>query len=66
MLIVNTNNINYAEKLLQHFAESFEKFYGKEYVSHNVHNLLHLSNEVRKFGPLDSFSSFRFETFYKL
>lgn len=63
MLTTNKNNVDYAEKLLQHFVESFEKIYGKEYMSHNVHNLLHLSNEVRKFGPLDSFSSFRFENF---
>lgn len=64
-LIVNKNNVDYAEKLLQHFVESFEKIYGKEYMSHNVHNLLHLSNEVRTFGPLNSFSAFRFENFYK-
>lgn len=66
MLIVNKNNVDYAEKLLKHFVESFEKIYGKEYISHNIHNLLHLSNEVRKFGPLDSFSSFRFENFLQI
>ncbi|EFN75022.1 hypothetical protein EAG_08081, partial [Camponotus floridanus] len=66
MLIVNKNNVDYAEKLLQHFVESFEKIYGKEYMSHNVHNLLHLSNETRKFGSLDSFSSFRFENFLQI
>lgn len=65
-LIVNKNNIDYAKKLLQHFVQSFEKIYGKEYISHNVHNLLHISNEVRKFGPLDSFSSFRFENFLQI
>ncbi|KYN50247.1 hypothetical protein ALC62_06180 [Cyphomyrmex costatus] len=63
ILTANKNNVDYAEKLLQHFVQSFEKIYGKENVSHNVHNLLHLSNEVRKFGPLDSFSAFRFENF---
>lgn len=62
-LIVNKNNVDYAEKLLQHFVESFEKIYGKEYMSHNIHNLLHLSNEVRTF---DSFSSFRFENFLQI
>lgn len=66
MLTVNKSNVDYAEKLLQHFVESFQKIYGKEYMSHNVHNLLHLSNEVRKFGPLDSFSSFRFENFLQI
>lgn len=31
-------------------------------VSYNVHNLIHLVNDVRKYGPLDNFSTFPFET----
>jgi len=42
---------------------SFEILYGKEYISHNVHNLLHLCSDVRIFGPLDNFNAFRFENF---
>lgn len=34
--------INFAEALLHHFVESFEILYGKQYISHNVHNLLHM------------------------
>lgn len=66
MLTKNKNNVDYAEKLLQHFVDLFQKIYGKEYMFHNVHNLLHLSNEVRQFGPLDFFSSFRFENFLQI
>lgn len=55
--------INYAEALLINFVTSFEILYGKHYVSHNVHNLLHLCSDVRVFGPLDNFSAFRFENF---
>lgn len=55
--------INYAEALLNHFVISFEKLYGQEYISHNVHNLSHLCSDVRIFGPLDNFSTFRFENF---
>lgn len=55
--------INYAEALLNNFVVSFEILYGKEYISHNVHNLLHLCSDVRIFGPLDNFSAFRFENF---
>lgn len=55
--------INYAEALLSNFVTSFEILYGKQYVSHNVHNLLHLCSNVRIFGPLDNFSAFRFENF---
>lgn len=42
---------------------SFQILYGKQYVSHNVHNLLHLCSDVRIFGPLNKFSAFRFENF---
>jgi len=55
--------ISYAEALLIHFVTSFEILYGKEYISHNVHNLLHLCSDVRIFGLLDNFSAFRFENF---
>jgi len=55
--------INFAEALLNHFVQSFEILYGKQYISHNIHNLLHLCNDVRQFGPLDNFSAFRFENY---
>lgn len=55
--------LNFAEALFYHFVVSFEILYGKEYVSHNVHNLLHLCSDVRIFGPVDDFSAFRFENF---
>lgn len=32
-------------------------------VSHNVHGLLHLSDDAERFGPLDNFSCFKFENF---
>lgn len=48
--------INFAEALLHHFVESFEILYGKHYISHNVHNLLHICSDVRLYGPLDNFS----------
>lgn len=55
--------INFAEALLHHFVISFEQIYDKQYISHNVHNLLHLCSDVRMYGPLDNFSAFRFENF---
>lgn len=55
--------INYAEKLLKNFNETFTILYGEENVSFNIHALLHLPNDVRRHGPLDSFSVFRFENF---
>uniref|UniRef100_A0A4Y0BIJ4 Uncharacterized protein n=1 Tax=Anopheles funestus TaxID=62324 RepID=A0A4Y0BIJ4_ANOFN len=35
--------------------------YGIDYVASNIHNLLHVYNDVRKFGPLYSISFYPFE-----
>lgn len=55
--------ILYANELLKHFVTSYEKIYGKKYVSFNVHNLLHLADDVKQFGSLDTFSAFAFESY---
>lgn len=57
-----TNN-EYAKDLLIFFVKTSEHLYGKEFMIYNIHNLTHLSNDVAKFGHLDSFSSFPFESF---
>ena len=54
---------NYANELLQHFVTDFGRIYGEEHISHNVHCLLHLSEDVEKYGPLDVFSAFKYENF---
>lgn len=63
IFVQNNNYLNYAEQLLKHFVESFEILYGRNKMSHNVHNLLHLTEDVRKFGAVDQFSAFRFENY---
>ncbi|KYN00040.1 hypothetical protein ALC62_09202 [Cyphomyrmex costatus] len=54
-------NVNYAQSLLEYFVASFTQIYGEQYVSHNIHNLLHICTDVRKYGPVDTFSAFKFE-----
>lgn len=54
--------LNLAENLLSSYVEYFRDFYGEDYMSSNVHNLTHLVDEVRKFGPLSSFNSYPFES----
>lgn len=58
-------HIDYAESLLEHFVQSFAILYGPQYISHNIHALTHLADDVRKFGTLDTFSSFRYENYLK-
>ncbi|XP_067204150.1 uncharacterized protein [Linepithema humile] len=59
----NPQLLEYAEKLLNTFVQSFTTIYGVKYVSHNVHNLLHLTSDVKRFGALDGFSAFQFESY---
>ena len=59
----NSEINSYADKLLRLFVRQFMSLYGKKYVSHNVHNLIHLAADAKLFGTLDDFSSFRFESF---
>lgn len=52
---------DYAESLLKLYVASGAQLYGAKYVTFNVHNLIHLANDVRKHGSLDDFSAFPFE-----
>lgn len=55
--------IDYADSLFKYFVKTFGILYGKDNISHNVHNLLHLCNDVKYFGPLEQFSAFPFENY---
>ncbi|CAH2207551.1 jg27715, partial [Pararge aegeria aegeria] len=50
-----------AKELLQYFVEHYKDFYGADYVTSNVHNVVHIADEVRRFGPLHTFSAYPFE-----
>ena len=53
----------YAERLLVHFVKESGKIYGPQFISYNVHCLIHLPADVLRFGQVDEFSSFPFENF---
>lgn len=53
-----------AEKLLREFVEQFSEIYGNDHIVYNVHNLIHLASDVEKYGTLDDFSSFVFESYF--
>lgn len=66
--ILSTNNITseyneFAKSLILHFVASYAQIYQKCFMSHNMHSILHLSDDVKKFGPLNSFSAFPFESY---
>ncbi|EFN77288.1 hypothetical protein EAI_00144, partial [Harpegnathos saltator] len=56
-----TKYLAYAYSLLLWFVSNYGVIYGEEYISHNVHNLIHIANDVKIFGCLDNFSCFKFE-----
>ena len=51
----------YAKDLLITFVERSKALYGDWFVTYNVHCLIHLAEDVMRFGPLDRYSSFPFE-----
>lgn len=55
--------INEADKCLKYFFQTFLIVYRKENASHNIHKLLHLVNDSRKYGVLENFSGFQFENY---
>jgi len=57
--------IDFSEKLMVYFVDKYEKLYGAEFNSHNIHGLLHIVDDYRKFGPLDRCSCFPFENYMK-
>ncbi|KAB0790363.1 hypothetical protein PPYR_15268 [Photinus pyralis] len=51
--------VDYAESLLVYFVQKYAYFYGEEHLSYNVHNLIHICDEVRHYGSVEGFSAFK-------
>jgi len=61
-----TYMIDYVNDLLLHIVTQFGRLYGDEYISYNIHNLIHLSEDCRRYGHLDLFSTFTFENSFQV
>ena len=59
----SSSHNHYAHQILCMFIENFGHLYGQDMVVYNIHGLSHLAADVKKFGPLDTFSAFPFENF---
>lgn len=56
----HSNHTRYAAELLKYFEKTFQQLYG---IENNVHNLLHLTEDVKVYGSVDNFSAIDFENF---
>jgi len=65
LIVGNKKLVDFAEKLLVYFVETFEEIYGAQFPSHNIHSLIHLPDNYRNYGSLDNCSCFPFENFMK-
>lgn len=59
---VSLDSIAAAERALYQFVEDVPRLYSEEYCTFNVHQLLHVPNAVRDWGPFHLTSTFRFES----
>lgn len=53
--------INTADDMIKTFLNLFKSIYGIEHFTSNLHNLIHLVDEVRIFGVLGNFNAYSFE-----
>ena len=59
----STEWYDYAENLFKCFVQGIPKIYGNEQLAYNVHSLIHLTDDARKFGSLNNISYFPFENY---
>uniref|UniRef100_A0A182S063 DUF4218 domain-containing protein n=1 Tax=Anopheles funestus TaxID=62324 RepID=A0A182S063_ANOFN len=58
---VYKEHFSLANTLIKLFVKQYKDIYGPEFISSNVHNLLHIYKEDDQFGPLHTISSYVFE-----
>ena len=56
-------NVEVSKKYLTAFIKHFEQLFGLRHMVYNIHNLIHLPDDVCKYGYIDKFSAFPFENY---
>lgn len=57
------NHLEVADILIKRYIQTYITLYGRDSISSNVHNLCHVVDDVKRFGPLIDISSYPFENF---
>lgn len=55
--------VDFAHRLMISFVGHFGQLYGRDEIVFSVHQLIHLADEYKQFGPLDNVSRFPFENY---
>ena len=58
-------SLHVARDLLIQFLKDAKEMYGTSLLTYNVHNLIHIADDVESFGPLDAYSAFPIESCFK-
>lgn len=53
------------DKIRSFIEERVIPLLGEDFMSYNVHSLLHLATDYQRLGPIDEFSNFKFENFLR-
>jgi hypothetical protein len=61
--LLTETDLSFVQKQLENFVENFGKIYGEEFLSINLHSLLHIIEDIRNFGNVNNYSCFPFESF---
>lgn len=60
------SNLENSQALLNLFVENFQIVFGKNSVSFNIHNLLHLKESIEYVGDLSSCTAYPFENYLQI
>ena len=60
--VSDQNILNYVQKLCLSFVRKLKKIFSTVNISYNLHSLIHIVEDVKIFGTLDTFSSFPYES----
>ena len=64
---IHRNFLNYARDMLRYFVSKCRDLYGSTFTVYNVHNLVHIKQDVDNFNvSLDKISSFLFENYLQV
>ncbi|XP_050507514.1 uncharacterized protein LOC126885126 [Diabrotica virgifera virgifera] len=55
------DQLDLAHTIFVDYIEEFVSIYGEHSITSNIHNLCHVVEDVKRFGPLQNISSYKFE-----